>query len=70
MKEDGRVISDGKEVGLSGVRPTVRNGMQGPKVPVMISVEGNTPSGLMVRVMDEVKAVAPKASMSLSVAPE
>ncbi len=70
LKEDGRIMSDGQEVGFSGVRPTVRNEMQGETVPVMISVEGNAPSGIMIRVMDEIKAVAPKASISLSVAPE
>ena len=66
IREDGRIMSDDQNVGLPGVRPTVRNGMQGPDVPVMISVEGNAPSGIIIRVMDEVKAVAPRASISLS----
>jgi biopolymer transport protein ExbD len=52
---DGKVAYAGKEIGLGGVRPTVKRLCARESLPVVIQTDQNTLSGLMVRVMDEAK---------------
>jgi len=52
---DGRVAYGGKEIGLGGVRPTVKRLCAREPLSVVIQVDQNAVSGLMVRVMDEAK---------------
>jgi biopolymer transport protein ExbD len=52
---DGKVAYGGKEIGLGGVRPTVKRLCAKEPLPVVIQVDRKTVSGLMVRVMDEAK---------------
>src|ERR1041384_8007264 len=52
---DGKVAYGGKEIGLGGVRPTVKRLCAKEPLPVVIQVDQNSFSGLMVRVMDEAK---------------
>ncbi len=66
ISNQGQINSEGKEIGLGGVRATVRNKMQRNLLPVLIEVESGAPSGIMVRVMDEVKITEPRAAVSLS----
>lgn len=55
VTSDGKVAYAGKEIGLGGVRPTVKRLCSKEALPVIIQVDRNTMSGLMVRVMDEAK---------------
>src|ERR1044072_8239123 len=52
---DGKVAYGGKEVGLGGVRPTVKRLCGKEKLPVVIQADENARSGLLVRVIDEAK---------------
>src|SRR4249920_2987182 len=55
ITSDGKVAYAGKEIGLGGVRPTVKRLCAKEPLPVVIQVDQNALSGLMVRVMDEAK---------------
>jgi biopolymer transport protein ExbD len=55
ITSDGKVAYAGKEIGLGGVRPTVKRLCAKEPLPVIIQVDKNAFSGLMVRVMDEAK---------------
>jgi biopolymer transport protein ExbD len=55
ITNDGKVAYGGKEIGLGGVRPTVKRLCAKESLPVVIQVDQNSFSGLMVRVMDEAK---------------
>jgi biopolymer transport protein ExbD len=52
---DGKVAYAGKEIGLGGVRPTVSRLCAKEELPVIIQADNRSPSGLMIRVMDEAK---------------
>ncbi len=66
VSSQGQIYSEGREIGLGGVRATVRNRMQRDLLPVLVEVESGAPSGIMVRVMDEVKIAEPRAAVTLS----
>ena len=53
VTSDGRVLFDGKEVGLSGVRPTVKRLCTKEPLPVVIQTNEKARSGVMVRIVDE-----------------
>jgi biopolymer transport protein ExbD len=55
VTSDGKVAYGGKEIGLGGVRPTVKRLCAKEPLPVVIQVDKSSYSGLMVRVMDEAK---------------
>jgi biopolymer transport protein ExbD len=52
---DGRVAYGGKEVGLGGVRPTVKRLCAKEALPVVIQADDNAASGMVIRVIDEAK---------------
>lgn len=52
---DGKVAYGGKEVGLGGVRPTVKRLCAKEPLQVVIQADQQSLSGLMIRVMDEAK---------------
>jgi biopolymer transport protein ExbD len=55
LTSDGKIAYAGKEIGLGGIRPTVKRLCSKEPLPVVIQVDKNASSGLMVRVMDEAK---------------
>jgi biopolymer transport protein ExbD len=55
VTSDGRIAYAGKEIGLGGVRPTVKRLCAKEPLPVIIQVDQKSFSGLMIRVMDEAK---------------
>jgi biopolymer transport protein ExbD len=55
VTSDGKIAYAGKEIGLGGVRPTVRRLCAKEPLPVVIQADQHSLSGLMVRVMDEAK---------------
>src|SRR6476659_10708664 len=55
LTPDGKIAYGGKEIGLGGVRPTVKRLCAKEALPVVIQADQNAVSGLMVRVMDEAK---------------
>ena len=55
VTSDGKVAYAGKEIGLGGVRPTVKRLCAKEPLPVVIQADQRSLSGLMVRVMDEAK---------------
>ncbi len=66
ITKDGSVLYEGKEIGLSGVRATVRNKMQREVLPLILEVETDAPSGMMVRVMDEATFAQPEVKISIN----
>jgi len=55
VTSDGRVAYGGKEIGLGGVRPTVKRLCAREPLPVVIEADQKSSSGLMIRVIDEAK---------------
>ncbi len=55
VSQNGNIYYDDREIGLSQVRATVAQRIRKETVPVIIEVEPQASSGLMVRVMDEAK---------------
>ena len=52
---DGKVAYGGKEIGLGGVRPTVKRLCSKEALPVVIQTDKNSFSGMVIRVLDEAK---------------
>ena len=52
---DGKVTHEGKEIGLSGVRPTVKRLCSEEPLPVVIQVSEKSRSGMMIRIIDEAR---------------
>ena len=53
---EGQIVYGGKEIGMTGVQPTVRRFVEKEEsTPVIIQVDEKAPSGLFVRVIDEAK---------------
>jgi biopolymer transport protein ExbD len=52
---EGRVAYGGKEIGLGGVRPTVKRLCAKEALPVVIQADENARSGMVIRVIDEAK---------------
>lgn len=52
---DGKIAYGGKEIGLGGVRPTVKRLCAKDPLPVVIQADEAARSGLLVRVIDEAK---------------
>ena len=52
---DGKVAYGGKEIGLGGVRPTVKRLCTKEALPVVIQTDANSRSGMVIRVLDEAK---------------
>ncbi len=52
---DGKVSHEGKEIGLSGVRPTVKRLCAEVAKPVVIQVNEKSRSGMMIRIIDEAR---------------
>ncbi len=52
---DGKVAYAGKEIGLGGVRPTVKRLCAKEALPVVIQTDENARSGMVIRVLDEAK---------------
>lgn len=52
---DGKVAYGGKEIGLGGVRPTVKRLCAKEPLPVVIQSDENANSGLVISVIDEAK---------------
>jgi biopolymer transport protein ExbD len=63
---EGQIVYGGKEIGMTGVQPTVRRFVEKDETtPVIIQVDEKAPSGLFVRVIDEAKlGGAAKVSVS------
>jgi len=55
LTSDGKVAYGGKEIGLGGIRPTVKRLCAKEPLPVVIQVDKSSRSGLMVRLLDEAK---------------
>ena len=52
---DGKVAYGGKEIGLGGVRPTVKRLCTKEALPVVIQTDTASRSGMLIRVLDEAK---------------
>jgi biopolymer transport protein ExbD len=55
VTSDGKVAYGGKEIGLGGVRPTVKRLCAKEPLPVVIQSDENSNSGLVINVIDEAK---------------
>jgi biopolymer transport protein ExbD len=53
VASDGRITFEGREVGVDGVRPTVRRLCAKESLPVVIQTHENARSGVMMRIVDE-----------------
>ena len=62
---DGEIVYGGREIGIGGVRPLVKRMILKEDLPVIIQTDQTVQSGLLVRVIDEVKlAGATKVSLA------
>jgi biopolymer transport protein ExbD len=52
---EGKVAYGGKEIGLGGVRPTVKRLCAKEALPVVIQTDASSRSGTVIRVLDEAK---------------
>lgn len=52
---DSQVVYGGRDIGIGGVRPLVKRMLEKEDIPVIIQTDKAVPSGLLVRVIDEVK---------------
>lgn len=52
---DGKIAYGGKEIGLGGVRPTVKRLCGKEPLPVVIQADERALSGILIRVIDEAK---------------
>jgi biopolymer transport protein ExbD len=52
---DGKVAYGGKEIGIGGVRPTVKRLCAKEKLPVVIQTDVESRSSVLIRVLDEAK---------------
>ena len=57
----GKVVYGGRDIGVGGVRSTVRRLTQGEDMPVIIQADRAVPTDLLVRVIDESKLGGAKA---------
>ena len=55
LTPDGKIAYGGKEIGLGGVRPTVKRLCGKEPLPVVIQADENARSGMLIRVIDEAK---------------
>ncbi len=55
VTSEGKVTHEGKEIGLSGVRPTVKRLCSEEALPVVIQVSEKSRSGMMIRIIDEAR---------------
>ena len=55
VTSEGKIAYSGKEIGLGGVRPTVKRLSAKEPLPVVIEADENSRSGLIIRVIDEAK---------------
>jgi biopolymer transport protein ExbD len=55
LTPDGKITHEGKEIGLSGVRPTVKRLCAEEALPVVIQVSEKSRSGMMIRIIDEAR---------------
>ncbi len=55
LTSDGKIAYGGKEIGLGGVRPTVKRLCTKEPLPVVIQSDSVSRSGLMIRLIDEAK---------------
>ncbi|MFO1459358.1 MAG: biopolymer transporter ExbD [Verrucomicrobiota bacterium] len=55
VTSDGKIAYGGKEIGLGGVRPTVKRLCAKEPLPVVIQGDEKSSFGIMVRVIDEAK---------------
>jgi biopolymer transport protein ExbD len=62
---NGEVIFDGRNIGIGGVQPMVKQKIQKEQLPVILQGDTNANYGLVVRVLDECKlAGAEKVSVA------
>ena len=53
VSAEGKITFEGKEVGLQGVRPTVKRLCDSEPLPVVVQTHEKSRSGVMVRIVDE-----------------
>jgi biopolymer transport protein ExbD len=51
----GQVVYGGRDIGVRGVQPLVKRMTQREQIPVIVQVDKDAPSGLLVRIIDEAK---------------
>jgi biopolymer transport protein ExbD len=55
IKSDGRIFHNDRQIGVEGVKPTVKRLCGNERLPVVIRAEQNAQSGVVIRVIDEAK---------------
>ncbi len=61
----GKILHEGQEIGIGGVRQVARAAMQSGESPLVVQADAEASSGLMMRVVDEAKlAGADKVSVA------
>ncbi|WP_017444900.1 ExbD/TolR family protein [Gayadomonas joobiniege] len=61
LTADGRVVYDGKNIGIAGIRNTLSQVQSSEQKPVVLQVDKQVPSERLVAAIDEVKMAGTKA---------
>ncbi len=70
ITERDRVVYDGREVGIDGVKPLVTKLFRGGVRPVIVQCASGTSAGVVVRVIDEAKTAGARKVSIATVRPE
>jgi len=66
LTEKGEVVYGGREIGFSGIQPLVKRMLQKEDIPVIIQADTATPSGMLVRVIDEAEMAGDDVKVSVA----
>ncbi len=55
LTNKGEIVYGGREIGISGVQPLVKRMLQKEEMPVIVQVDSEAQTGLLVRIIDEAK---------------
>ena len=67
ISANGEVVYGGREIGITGVQPTIKRMLAGgEQLPIIIQGDQSARHGVITRVLDQVKLAAPDAKVSLA----
>ena len=69
LTDKGQVVYGGRDIGISGVQPLIKRMTAKKALPVIIQADTVSQSGLLVRIIDQVKLADPALKVSIATAP-
>lgn len=69
LTDKGQVVYGGKDIGVSGIRPLIKRMTAKEPLPIIIQADTVSQSGLLVKIIDEIKIVDASLKVSIATAP-